>query len=53
VIKKIYEDNCVDICWEKGDVVVVDNLAVQARKAPWEIPTGGARISLQLNGKKN
>ena len=38
VIQKIYEDNCVDLPWEKGDVAVVDNLAVQHARRPGKPP---------------
>ncbi|ONK60682.1 uncharacterized protein A4U43_C08F21420 [Asparagus officinalis] len=38
VIERIYEDNCVDISWEKGDVLLVDNLTVQHARRPGKHP---------------
>ncbi|KAJ6829266.1 clavaminate synthase-like protein [Iris pallida] len=37
-IKKIYEENCVDINWQKGDILLVDNLAVQHARRPGKPP---------------
>ncbi|KAJ6848856.1 clavaminate synthase-like protein [Iris pallida] len=37
-IEKIYEENCVDINWQKGDIVLVDNLTVQHARRPGKPP---------------
>ncbi|KAF8404250.1 hypothetical protein HHK36_009132 [Tetracentron sinense] len=36
--KKILGENCVDLKWEKGDVLLVDNLCVQHARRPGKPP---------------
>ncbi|KAK8951449.1 Clavaminate synthase-like protein [Platanthera zijinensis] len=36
--REILAENCVDIKWQKGDVLLVDNLAVQHARRPGKLP---------------
>lgn len=34
----ILEENCVDVKWQKGDILLLDNLAVQHARKPGKPP---------------
>ncbi|KAJ8618798.1 hypothetical protein MRB53_014984 [Persea americana] len=36
--KSILEENCVDLSWQKGDILLVDNLSVQHARRPGKPP---------------
>lgn len=36
--REILEENCVDVKWQKGDVLVLDNFAVQRARRPGKPP---------------
>ncbi|PKA55976.1 Clavaminate synthase-like protein [Apostasia shenzhenica] len=38
VYRRILEENCVDVNWQKGDVLLLDNLAVQHARRPGKPP---------------
>lgn len=35
---KLMEEECVAFSWKKGDVLLVDNIAVQHSRLPWQPP---------------
>jgi hypothetical protein len=46
--KQICEDLSIDICWQKGDVVLLSNYLMMHARRPWNGPEGTRKVLASL-----
>jgi len=51
--KEICEEHAIDVCWKKGDVVLISNYLMMHARRPWNGPEGTRKVLASLVAEEN